>query len=271
MTHPPLHRHLAPIDDDAWAAIDEEATRALTHFLAGRRLVDFEGPLGWNVGSVPDGRVDPIGPISDGTEAAVRSGLPLLELRCRFELARSELDALGRGTGDADLDPVLEASRRLAAAEDELVFRGAQSVGARGVATSSPHPVIEVVDDFAQFPRLVARAVTMLRDAGVDGPYGVAVGSDCHTHVIEETERGGYPVLEHLRLITGGPIVWAPALSGAVVVSIRGGDFELVCGSDISVGYRDHDGDTVSLFLVESATFRNVAPEAAVVLQSAAG
>ncbi len=60
------------------------------------------------------------------------------------------------------------------------------------------------------------------------GPYAIALGPRCYTGVVETTERGGYPVFEHLRMILGGPVVWAPAVDGAVVLSQRGGDFELV-------------------------------------------
>jgi uncharacterized linocin/CFP29 family protein len=84
--------------------------------------------------------------------------------------------------------------------------------------------------------------------------------------VIETTQRGGYPVFEHLRLILGGPVVWAPGVDGAVVVSTRGGDFELVCGEDASFGYSSHDDAVVNLYLEESITFRVTTPEAAVAL-----
>ena len=84
--------------------------------------------------------------------------------------------------------------------------------------------------------------------------------------MIETTQHGGYPVLEHLRLILEGPVVWAPAVEGAVVVSQRGGDFELVVGQDLSIGYLDHDRETVSLYLEESVTFRAAGPEAAIAL-----
>ena len=95
-----------------------------------------------------------------------------------------------------------------------------------------------------------------LKRSGVNGPYAIALGPRCYTGVIETTERGGYPVLEHLRLITGGPVVWAPAVDGAVVVSLRGGDFELEVGQDFSIGYLDHDAEGVTLYLEESVTFR---------------
>ena len=39
-----LHRALAPISDAAWAQIEEEATRTLKRYLAGRRVVDLESP-----------------------------------------------------------------------------------------------------------------------------------------------------------------------------------------------------------------------------------
>ena len=55
--------------------------------------------------------------------------------------------------------------------------------------------------------------------------------------MLETTEHGGYPLLDHLRKILGGPLVWAPGVDGAVVVSLRGGDFLFESGEDVSVGY----------------------------------
>ena len=43
--------------------------------------------------------------------------------------------------------------------------------------------------------------------------------------MIETAEHGGYPLLDHLHKILDGPIVWAPGVGGAVVLSLRGGDF----------------------------------------------
>ena len=57
-----------------------------------------------------------------------------------------------------------------------------------------------------------------------------------------------------------------PGLNGGVVLSRRGGDFRLVVGQDLSIGYSDHDADTVSLYLEESFTFRALEPDAAVPL-----
>jgi uncharacterized linocin/CFP29 family protein len=70
--------------------------------------------------------------------------------------------------------------------------------------------------------------------------------------------------------LVDGPIVWAPAADGAVVMSTRGGDFELIIGQDFSVGYLDHTSTSVLLYLQESFTFRVLSPEAAVPLTYAA-
>src|SRR5208282_5524111 len=101
----------------------------------------------------------------------------------------------------------------------------------------------------------VATAVSVLQAAGIAGPYAIALGSRCYTGVVETTEHGGYPVFEHLRQILGGPVVWAPAVDGAVVVSQRGGDFEISVGEDFSIGYLSHDTTTVQLYIEESLTF----------------
>ena len=258
-----LFRSLAPISEVAWAEIDDEASRSLRTFLAGRRLVDFSGPHGWDHAAVTDGRLAPVRAPCEGVEAATRTSLQLVELRAPFTLSRSELDAVGRGAPDPDLDPVVDAARQMAAAEDEIVFAGMDGVMA-GCATASPHPALEITDDYGAYPGLAAKAVATLQDAGIDGPYSIALGPRCYRGVIEGTELGGYPVIQHLRLILDGQVVRAPTVDGAVVLSQRGGDFELIVGQDLSVGYGSHDADSVALYISETVTFRVIEPAAAV-------
>jgi uncharacterized linocin/CFP29 family protein len=262
-----LFRELAPISEAAWAEIDAEATRTLRNFLAGRKVVDLTGPLGWAHSATDLGRVDQLrDPVAEGVEAGLRLVQPLVELRTRFTMARMEIDSIDRGGRAPDLAPVIDAARHAAFAEDRLIFGGYAAAGVAGIRAQSPHEHITIDEDYEQFPRAVARAVAMLRAAGVDGPFGVALGPRCYTNVVETTQRGGYPVLEQVRLITGGPLVWAPAVDGSIVLSLRGGDFELVSGEDFSIGYTSHDADSAVLFVEESITFRAHAPEAAVVL-----
>ena len=131
----------------------------------------------------------------------------------------AELDSIERGALDADLDPVRDAARRLAVAEDSAVFHGHAGGLIEGIAQATPHPKVPISDEYRDYPGSVARAVAMLQTSGVAGPYAVALGPRCYTGVVETTEMGGYPVLEHLRLITGGTVLWAPGVDGAVVLS----------------------------------------------------
>lgn len=263
-----LRRSAAPVSEAAWAAIEEEAARTLKHYLAARPLVDFAGPHGWSHSAVSLGRVggaaDAAAP---GVQARLRLVQPLVELRTPFTLDRSELEAVDRGAVNPDLSPLVDAARRAAEAEDRAVFYGLAGAGITGIAEASPHAVLPISDDYNDYPSSVAKAVAQLRAAGVGGPYGIALGPRCYTGVIESTEHGGYPVLEHIRLILGGPIVWAPSVDGAVVVSLRGGDYQLDVGQDFAIGYDSHTDTSVELFVEESLAFRVVDERAAVVLR----
>jgi len=260
-----LMRGLAPISDPAWDAIDEEASRALKHYLTARRLLDFSGPHGWEHSATSLGRVERVADApQEGVEARTRQVRPLVELRTPFTLSRDELDAIDRGALGPDLDPVTDAARRSALAEDKAVFHGWAAGGIEGIVEASPHEPLTISDEYDDYPGTVARAMARLRDAGVEGPYAIALGPRCYTGIRETTHHGGYPVLDHIRLILSGPIVWAPAVDGAVVVSQRGGDYEIVCGEDFSVGYLSHDATSVQLYIEETMTLRIAGPEAAV-------
>ena len=108
-----LKRELAPISTAAWQEIDAEATRVLKLKLAGRKLVDFEGPLGPTEAAVNTGRRERLGaaPVAD-VEASRRQVLPLVELRAYFDLSREEMDAVERGAKDPELQPLIDAATR---------------------------------------------------------------------------------------------------------------------------------------------------------------
>jgi uncharacterized linocin/CFP29 family protein len=263
-----LFRELSPISDAAWTEIETEAQRSLKNFLAARRLVNFTGPHGWAASAIALGTIEALktGPVK-GVEGARRQVQPYVELRARFALQRAELDAVDRGHTSPDLEPVVDAARRIASAEDKAVFHGYDAAGMTGIAEVSPHDPVELGDRFAEYPRWVAMGVARLRDAGVEGPYGVALGPRCYAGILETTEDGGYPILERLRLILGGPVVYAPAVDGAIVLSLRGEDFELSCGQDLSIGFDHADAEQVWLYLEESLVFHAHSPEAAVRLR----
>lgn len=261
-----LLRDKAPVTAEGWAQIDDEARRTLKVVLAARRLVDFKGPLGWEASAISLGRTRRLGPaLQEGVISGVRQVQPLVEVRAPFTVSREELAAIGRGASDPDLNPVRNAARAAGVAEDRAIFQGYEPAGIEGIFQASARQQLIIPDKFEAYPEVVAEAIYRLRSEGVSGPYGIALGPRCYAGLTRSTSRG-YPVIDHVRQLVDGPIVSAPAANGAVVVSLRGGDFELTVGQDFSVGYLDHDADSVQLYLQESFTFRVIAPEAAVPL-----
>src|ERR1700685_1552099 len=87
-----LYRELAPISAAAWADIEEEATRTLKRYLAGRRVVDVQGPGGTALSAVGTGHLRNIAAPKDGIIARQRDVLALVELRGPFELTRQAID-----------------------------------------------------------------------------------------------------------------------------------------------------------------------------------
>ncbi len=260
-----LFRDLAPISDAAWGDINAEATRSLTHFLAARKVVDY-GTGDWQTSARSVGRVTQIDG-GDGIEMATRAVQPLAEVRVPFVLSRPELDAVDRGATDMDTSSVIAAARAAAMAEDHAVFQGTAAAGITGLIGATPHAVVQA-SSVEEVPVAVTRGLGLLNDAGVAGPYALVLGRQAWEAVMESAESGGYPILKHLRLLVDGPVVWSPGLHGGVLLSQRGGDFEIVGGQDWSIGYREHDADSVTLYLEESFTFVVNTPEAAVALET---
>ncbi len=263
MSH--LLREHAPIGEASWRLLEREARERLAPGLAARRLVDFDGPHGWDFSAANLGRSEGLPDLpGEGVSGRQRRVLGLVELRAAFSVSRAELEDAERGAQDIDLASLDEAARRIAGAENSVVFHGLPAAGITGVIGASTHKSIALGGECERYPRHVAKAVDALRSVGIDEPYGLALSPEAHTRVLETAEHGGYPLFRHLREILGGPIVWAPAIQGGAVISMRGGDFVLDSGQDFAIGYSDHDGTSISLFLEESLSFRVMTPEAAV-------
>jgi len=261
-----LLREKAPLSDAGWQLLDDEARERLAPALGARKLVDFSGPHGWEHSASSLGRVKKLpGAPTEAVTGLQREVMPLVELRADFALSREELRDADRGAPDADLGPLDEAAGEIAMAENIAVFSG-WAGALPGIAERSAHEPVPLGPSADAYPRPVASGVEKLLCAGVSGPYGLALGREQYRRVVETAEMGGYPVLEHLREILEGPIVWTPGIQGAVVVSLRGGDFLFESGQDLSIGYDSHDADVVRLYLQESFSFRVATPEAAVTL-----
>jgi uncharacterized linocin/CFP29 family protein len=260
-----LYRELAPISDAAWSDIETEARRTFEQHVAGRRVVDVKGPDGPLLASVNTGHLDEIEAPADGVIAHARVSQPLVRLRVPFTVDRDDVDAVERGAQDADWQPVKDAARKIAFAEDAAVFGGYPAAGIAGIRASSSNPALTLPADVREYPNAVSQAVSSLRLAGVGGPFSLLLSADAYT-LVSETSDHGYPIREHLARLLDGEIIWAPAIEGAFLLSARGGDYELRLGQDLSIGYLSHDVGSVQLYFQETLTFLVYTSEAIVSL-----
>ena len=260
-----LHRELAPISDAAWAEIEEETTRTLKRYLAGRHVVDVHGPGGVSLSAVGTGHLKTIAAPGEGIFARQRDVMALVELRIPFELDRQQIDDVERGASDSDWQPAKDAAKKLAFAEDRAIFEGYPAANIGGIRQGTSNPIMTLPADVRQYPDAIAQALSQLRLVGVNGPYSLLLGADTYTALAEASDDG-YPVLEHVKKLVKDEIIWAPAIAGAFVLTTRGGDFGLHIGQDVSIGYLSHTDSVVRLYLQETLTFLLLTAEAAVAL-----
>ncbi|MGC1300220.1 MAG: family 1 encapsulin nanocompartment shell protein [Alloacidobacterium sp.] len=260
-----LHRELAPISDAAWEQIEEETTRTLKRYLAGRRVVDVPTAGGVGLPAVATGHLVEIDPPAEGTIARQREVKALVELRVPFELQRQDIDDVERGSDDSDWQPAKDAAKTIAFAEDRAIFNGYPAAKIQGIREGTSNPLMKLPADVRDYPDVVAQALSQLRLVGVNGPYSVLLGAKAYTE-LAETRDHGYPILDHVKRIVDGNIIWAPAIEGTFVLTTRGGDFELCIGQDVSIGYLSHTDTVVRLYLQETFTSRVLTSEASVVL-----
>ncbi|MBN7300138.1 family 1 encapsulin nanocompartment shell protein, partial [Mycobacteroides abscessus] len=81
-------------------------------------------PGGPSSAAVSTGHLLDVTAPADGVQAHLRESKPLVRLRVPFTISRSAIDDVERGAQDSDWDPVKEAAKKLAFAEDRAIFEG---------------------------------------------------------------------------------------------------------------------------------------------------
>jgi uncharacterized linocin/CFP29 family protein len=207
--------------------------------------------------------VTPVDPPGEGITASLRAWRPVVELTVPFTLDREQIDSVERGALDPDWQPVKDAAKKIAFAEDHAIVEGYAAAQITGIRQASSNPALSLPAEVKEYPDVVSKAVSGLRLAGVAGPYSLLLSADAWT-AVSETSDHGYPIREHVARVLDGDIIWAPAIDGALLITGRGGDYELRLGQDLSIGYLSHDAERVQLYFTESFTFSAYTAEASV-------
>jgi len=259
-----LKRSLAPVTNAAWQEIDFQAKRSLKGNLSARGIVDFSGPHGWEYAAVNTGQLDyrtkkPVGGVAWG----LREVLPLVEIRVPFKLDIMDLDSVARGSKVPELTPILEAARRVAIFEEQAIYYGFKDGAIQGIAQATPLKPLTLSKTTNTYQETIEAGIIALQKEGIEGPYELVLGDVPYKALMSGDERG-YPLVRRIKDITAGDIRWSPVVKGGMMISKRGGDFEITVGQDLAVGYHSHTATEVELYITESFTFQVLEPLAAI-------
>jgi uncharacterized linocin/CFP29 family protein len=247
-----LKREVAPLSARTWNEIDEAVVRAAKQELAARRVADFEGPKGWQHAAEPLGTRRPAPRGRNGVQCGIPDVILLSEIRKDFALSWDTVDAFERGARVLETVPAEHAARDVALAEDDLVFHG--GTGTAGFLRAEPGPKLSLGDwgNPAQVASDLIAAVSKLDEAGITGPYAAVLDPGrFYAYLRAVAERRLSTEADRLEGLFKG-IHRSAVIRGGAVFSLRGGDFLLVVGGDLTVGYRNHDDASVHLFCVET-------------------
>jgi len=209
-----LKRELAPFDRGV--EIDRRrGTRRPQAELAGRKLVDFDGPLdhrGRREHWAP--RAARSAPIAD-IEASRRQALPLvgcgrISSSCAKRWTRSSV-----GAEDPELQPLIDAATRIAYAEDTAIFHGYAAGGIKGIDQASAHPILPIPETYQAYPQASRR-----RHGSCAWP-GDGLTPSPWASLLHRAHSGGgrrrLPGTERRpQTWWTARFVWAPAVNGAV-------------------------------------------------------
>ena len=112
----------------------------------------------------------------------------------------------------------------------------------------------------------VVRAVEMLDDHAIPGPYEAILSSARYYAYLQATTEAGYPASRHVKEVLAA-VHRSPVMRDAgAVFSTRGGDFVITVGGDLATGYRWHDRESIHLFCAETIAAQTMTPEAVCLL-----
>ncbi|MFO7879442.1 MAG: family 1 encapsulin nanocompartment shell protein [Bacteroidota bacterium] len=260
-----LRKSFAPISEQAWEEINEEAKNILSSALSARRFVDVDGPHGIDKAAVTVGELDiPARQAKTEVQYGVHKVMPLVEARIPFSLNIWELDNLSRGSEDIDLDNLQAAAKKIAAFEEKAIYDGFAKANITGLIKASEHPKMKV-GSMDNFMDIITKAMFAFRAEGIEGKFNLVAGHDLYQKIFAQIK--GYPLKKHLKDVIGGEIILSDNIKGGLLVADDEDAFRLTLGQDLSIGYEAHDQKEVHLYMTESFTFEVLDPAAVIVFE----
>jgi uncharacterized linocin/CFP29 family protein len=262
-----LRRGFAPLSDHIWKALDEAVVQSARHAMTARRIASFDGPHGWEHIGARVGTMRPCAMPETKAAVCVPDVVILAEIRADFSLPWTAIEVFDRGAPGLDTSGAEASAREVALAEDVLLYYG-EPTGS-GFIASRRSPRVQA-GNWAEPGRVVAdvlKAVEVLDVAGIPGPYEAVLRPESYYAYLRATSAdGGYPAARQLERVLRTVHRSVVLREVGAVFAMRGGDFIVTVGGDLSVGYRQHDRDAVHLTCVETVAAQTLTPEAVCIL-----
>lgn len=267
-------REGAPFGQEVWDRLDAAVREAAGEARAGRRVLAVVGPLGFDARAgvaedeAADGGDEP--EAGDETHVHVPAVRALPVLHRTFRLGARAVEALVKRGEPLTLTEAAEAARRIARAEDRLLFEGHAGAGVRGLL-EHPGRVEVPAGDWADPGRAadaLLDALARLDEAGRHGPYAAAVSPARYYQLLRPFPGTSLTPYQQLLPAFEGGIVKAPALrDGALVVVRSGSGPRAVVGQDLTAAYDGREGIFHLVSLAESITLLPGVPGSVAVLR----
>jgi len=249
-----LMRDQAPLNSEEWERIDKLVVEAASQQLVGRRVMPLYGPLGVGVQTISASGFSGTTPSvidlwgeaeSETVQVSARKHLTIPIIYKDFRLFWRDIETSRKLGIPLDIGAAAIASSFCARAEDELIFKGSEVYGYKGLLNAEGRNTVALSDWTAAgnaFGDVVA-AARALNSAGFPGPYAIVVSPLLYSQTLRVYGNTGVLELSHIQNLTAGGVYQSPALeeNQGVVLAVGPQNLDLALSQDLTTAYLSPD------------------------------
>ena len=237
--------------------------------MTGRRFLSLAGPLGAGAQSV----IVDSAAMTEELEAGLgqirgRRFQPLIQLFEDFTLLWRDLESVESGAS-LDRSRILEAARKLARREDELIFFGNSAAGFTGLVNTEG-AVHCARGDWSQSENAfadIAKGLNELESRGYVSGITLVLSSDLMLDLQRIQPGTGMLEVDRIARLIDGPVLKSPVLkqNHALLIAAEPENVDLALGMDLSTGYLETKDFNHVFRILETLALRIKQPDAIVV------
>lgn len=261
-----LNHSKIPFGAAVWNTIESEISKYLSKRLTLRSAVDFKDDYSFDTDAVSTKRLNEIFS-SKKLEISTREPIKMLEVKKTFSVPVKVIEDIKRDKIDFDDITLMEAVNSFSKVENDVILNGNKKANIEGILTGIENKL--TAKDTKDILTCVAKSTGIFNKNFVEGPFKLIVSSETLAKLYVES-LGGMSLKSKIDEILGNDAIIVNQDIGndkALIISQRGEDFEFYSGLDVSLGFEKETSKEIELFLLQTFTFRNVSPEAAILIE----